>query len=207
MEALILFCLFTIIGLLLWDYRPNTSSKTIKESLTKNCQQNNDVIGLPKQNGTIRQTLNPEVQQVKSLEELGDGLIYEIPDGHNSIIWKEGPDDAAFMPNFEEEEEEWRENNNFYNEGGFATGLTFEELNTLGAMLEQKGTENTAQSEILQIVRKLDGTELLSLLESSIINSSQKIAMLLDKNFDSASDSISFVQSESIKNFDVKNFT
>jgi len=211
MEALILLCLLIVIGLLLWDKMPDAkfkmNFKTNKGSKANYIQKYDDVMGPPKNMKGAKAALDIKVTQVQNLESLSDGIIFDISED-NSMQWDDKTDDAvAVMPNFEEEEEEWRDNYNFYSEGSLATGVTFEELNNLGAMLAQTGTEDTFQPVVSQILRKLDGTELLSLLENSIGDASRKIAVILERGISGHAILDPFERKDDVDAFEISDFT
>jgi len=56
------------------------------------------------------------------------------------------------------------------------------------------------------IVHKLQGTELISLLENSIVNETIKIAKLLDNSISSEMDSNFYVLKKSLDDFDIGEF-
>jgi len=103
-------------------------------------------------------------------------------DDFDIIVPQEEPEEVReFAPDFEEEEEEWRQYGSLITEDGFATGVTFEELGAVGMLLEHQVLEPPLEIKAVHLVQKLDGTELLSLLENSIEGASMKIAKLLDR--------------------------
>ena len=80
------------------------------------------------------------------------------------------------MPDLEEEEEEWNRYGVSDVENGLAQGVTFEELGTVGMLLQKEKLEPSQKETAVTIVQKIDGTELFNLLESSMEGASQKIA-------------------------------
>src|SRR5690606_1602434 len=83
------------------------------------------------------------------------------------------------IPDFEEEEEEWNRYGISGSDDSLAQGVTFDELSTVGALLQKDNLEQSQKETAVTLVQKLHGTELLSLLENSIEGASQKIAELL----------------------------
>jgi hypothetical protein len=83
--------------------------------------------------------------------------------------------------NWKEEEEELERYTGFSNDNGLATGVTFDELATVGRLLERKALEPSEKDIAVSMISRIDGTELLSLLESRVGDASLKIAMLLDR--------------------------
>lgn len=111
-------------------------------------------------------------------------------------------------PNFEEEEEEWSQYQIFDNDNGLATGVTFEELDTVEAFLKDQKSELSQKETAADIIQKIHGTELFNLLENSIEGASIKIAELIDRNlsFENNSNS-SFYQNKNFDGFDITHFT
>lgn len=103
----------------------------------------------------------------------GTPKVYEIP--------QEGPEVAEkTLPDWMVEEEEMGRYSTYGTEDGFATGVTFDELATVGKLLERQELKLSEEKIAADIVSKIDGTELLELLESKIGDTSKRIATLLD---------------------------
>lgn len=114
---------------------------------------------------------------------------------------------SGVRPIFEDEEEEWREQGLPNGNNGFATGVTYDELTTVGALLRQDVLEPTSQKKAVDIVQRLQGTDLFSLLENSMEGASRKIAELLDKNLPTGTDSgSSDLRKNDLGNFDIGEF-
>lgn len=59
---------------------------------------------------------------------------------------------------------------------GFVQGVTYDELSSVGALLQKENLEQTQKEKAVTIVQKLQGNELFSLLKNSIEDASRKIA-------------------------------
>ena len=188
MEIVILICLLVIIALLLPE-RLNRK-KPVKQEHEKALKQTHlpDIMGVPKLIKSHIQPIATEESQVEipgaaehNFEsETGTGKFLQvIPEEELADVFTDTID-------WEEEEEEWRRSRGPGGENGFATGVTFEELSTVGLLLQQEEPEPALQNKAVDIVQKIHGTELFSLLENSIEGASQKIAQLLDKQINSA---------------------
>ncbi|AWH86279.1 conjugal transfer protein TraD [Flavobacterium album] len=95
---------------------------------------------------------------------------------------QEGPERArGTIPDLEEEEEELMAYGLQGSAGGFATGVTFEELSAAGMAIAGQGPA-ASFTEAEATVRKIDGTDLLTLLENALGDSSRKLAILLDRS-------------------------
>ena len=111
------------------------------------------------------------------------------------------------MPDFEEEEEEWNRYGISGGDYGFAQGVTFEELSSVGMLLQKDKLEPSQKETAVAIVQKIQGTELFSLLENSIESASRKIAELLDSSLSSDSDvGSSTLRKNDLEDFDIGEF-
>ncbi|MCP9809294.1 conjugal transfer protein TraD [Cyanobium sp. HWJ4-Hawea] len=84
------------------------------------------------------------------------------------------------LSDWKEEEEEMARYAAYGTEDGFAQGFDFEELSSVGVLLQKEELEPVQKETAIAIVQKIQGTELFSLLENSVEDASRKIAELLD---------------------------
>ena len=111
------------------------------------------------------------------------------------------------MPDLKEEEEEWNRYGISGDDNSLAQGVTFEELSSLGALLQKENLEQSQKDTTVDIVQRLQGTELFSLLENSIEGASQKIAELLDSTLSSETEAGSFtLRKNDLNDFDIGEF-
>ncbi|MGV0755368.1 hypothetical protein [Empedobacter brevis] len=111
------------------------------------------------------------------------------------------------VPDLGEIEEEWNRYGISGSENGFATGVTFEELNNVGGLLQKEKLEPAQKETAIDIVQRLQGTELFALLENSIGDASRKIAELLDSSLTSETkDNSSNLRKDDINDFDIGEF-
>jgi hypothetical protein len=211
METLIVICLIIVIILLLKD--KVVFNKTVRKEIKPEKKSSDlpDIMGLPK---TVeRQTLPMSATKSQSGER--DGIAdnfgtetYRIGFGlENPQI--EGEPDEVFgsMSDFENEEDEWDEYGFEDSDNEFATGVTFDELTTVGAWLEQEVPEPALQQKAVDIVQRLQGTELFGLLENSMEGASRKIAELLDKSLSAGTDfSSPDLRKSDLEDFDIGEF-
>ncbi|WP_298939009.1 conjugal transfer protein TraD [uncultured Dysgonomonas sp.] len=209
MELLILICLLIVIVLLAKD------KITIKKVERNNRQQppvNPDlpeIMGQPKppvrqavpSNATQRHLAKPKVTADNFETETSEkGFAREIPQEELDEVFGDGP-------NLEEEEEEWNGYGYPNGDDGFATGVTFDELSTVGALLQQEVLEPALQQKAVDIVQRIQGTELFSLLENSMEGASRKIAALLDRSLLTVTDSgSSNLRKNDLSDFDIGEF-
>ena len=77
----------------------------------------------------------------------------------------------------------------------------------MGAWLEQDTFEPVLQQKAVDIVQRLQGTELFGLLENSIEGASRKIAELLDKSLSTGTDfSSPDLRKSDLEDFDIGEF-
>lgn len=98
-----------------------------------------------------------------------------------SEIPQEEADAANTGPDLREEEQEMQKYAASGKNEDFATGITFGELAIAQEILARQSLNPFEEKIAADIVSKIDGTELLGLLESKIGDASRKIAMLLDR--------------------------
>lgn len=210
MEILIVICLLIVIALLIEDkifIRKRKEYKTVKEKLKVNLP---DIMGQPKPMRSLLAPNSVNESQLYEQEINSDNFDIEYDENENVCIQipKEELDDLfRNMPDFDEEEEEWSGYGISGGDNGFAQGVTFEELSSVGMLLQKDKLEPSQKETAIAIVQKIQGTELFSLLENSIESASRKIAELLDGRLSSESDSISSTfRKNDVNDFDIEDF-
>ena len=211
MEILILVCLIIVIILLLKD------KVVIYKTVRKQVRQKNrmsdlpDIMGLSKPIERHTVPMNTTKSQSDERSDIPD--TFETETYETGFEWenpqREEELDEVFgsMLDFEDEEEEWSEYEYTNSDNEFATGVTFDELTTVGALLQQEVLEPALQQKAVNIVQRLQGTELFSLLENSMEGASQKIAALLDKSLSTETDfSSSNLRKNDVGDFDIGEF-
>lgn len=106
-------------------------------------------------------------------------------------IPQEGPDEEH-IPDWDDEEEEMKgyAGNAAYSiDEGLATGVTYDELAIVGQLLERKALKASEKKRTVSVASKIDGTELMLMLETAVGDASKRIAMLLERADDHESDS------------------
>ncbi|CAA9197677.1 conjugal transfer protein TraD [Flavobacterium sp. NPDC079362] len=210
MEILIIICLFIVIALLLEDkivfYKRN-EQKPAQEKLNKSLP---DIMGQSKSVKSLSASKTSNESKIQEPEINPNNLDIEYDKNENVAIQIPQQDlDDVFrnMPDFEEEEEEWNRYGISGGDNGFAQGVTFEELSSVGMMLQKEKLEPSQRETMADIVQKIQGTELFSLLENSIEGSSRKIAELLDGSHSYASEEgSSTLQKNDLEGFDIGEF-
>ncbi len=210
MEIVIVICLLTVIALLLQD-KIVIKRKPAQQPTQKKVNPNlPDIMGQPK---PLRSHSLPNTATESQIMEPGinpDNLDIEYDENENvSIQIPQEELDEVFsnMPDLEEEEEEWNRYGIPGGDNGFAQGVTYDELSSVGALLQKQNLEQAQKETAVAIVQKLQGTELFSLLENSIEGASRKIAELLDSTLSSESDDgSSALRKSDLGDFDIGEF-
>lgn len=210
METVIVICLLIIIALLLQDkivIKKRSEQKPMQEKVNPNLP---DIMGQPK---PVRRLYVPNTANESQIEEPeinSDNLDIEYDENENvgiQIPQEELDDVFRNMPDLEEEEEEW---NRYGISGGndsLAQGVTYDELSSVGALLQKENLEQTQKETAIAIVQRLQGTELFSLLENSIEGASRKIAELLDSTLSSETEAgSSTLRKSDLSDFDIGEF-
>ncbi|SFO17719.1 hypothetical protein SAMN05421741_12416 [Paenimyroides ummariense] len=212
MEKIIIISLILVVILLLMD-KGFLNKKADKQSIMPKANPTlPDIMGQPKAQPVIttsKKTAQTEI--IKSTPEINpDDLDIEYDE--NETLYRQIPKeelDKAFTstPNLEEEEEEWYQYHISHTDNGFAQGVTFEELGTVTNLLQKVDLNQNQKGKAVDIVKRLQGTELFSLLEDSIQGASVKIAKLLDNKLSSVSNNIPpTVQKSNLSDFDIGEF-
>lgn len=209
METVIVICLLIIIALLVQDkiiIKKRTEQKPTQEKPNPNLP---DIMGQPKPMRSLSVPKRAIESQSKKQKKEMDNFDIEIDEVDVDIQIPQEELDEVFgnMPDFEEEEEEWNRYGISGGDYGFAQGVTFEELSTVGMLLQKEKLEPSQKETAVAIVQKIQGTELFSLLENSMESASRKIAELLDSGLSSETDAgSSTLRKNELEDFDIREF-
>ncbi|WP_426278577.1 hypothetical protein ACN9MN_04510 [Chryseobacterium sp. S-02] len=105
-----------------------------------------------------------------------------------------------------EEEEDWQYGDSSEIESGFATGVTFQELSTAGQLLQEEFLEPALEQQAVDIIQKIQGTELFSLLENSLESATQRIAHLLSQSTSNVNVNRFSSRNDEVEGFDIEEF-
>jgi hypothetical protein len=210
MEIVIVICLLIVIALLLQD-KIVIKNRSRQESRQKKFNPNlPDIIGQPKPIERISAPNTANERQIVEPDINPANLEIEYDENENvSVQIPQEELDEVFrnMPDLEEEEEEW---NRYGISGGddvFAQGVNFEELSSVGVLLQKEELEPAQKETATAIVQKIQGTELFSLLENSVEDASRRIAELLDSRLSSETEnSSSTLRKSDLSEFDIGGF-
>ena len=210
MEIVIVICLLIVIALLVQDkivIKKSSERKTIQE---KSNPKLPDIMGQPRPKRSLSVPNNATESQVEELEINPDNFDIEYDENENvgiQIPQEELDEVFSNMPDFGEEEEEWNRYELSDGDNGFAQGVTFEELSSVGILLQKEKLEQPQKETAIAIVQKIQGTELFSLLENSMEGASRKIAELLDSSLSSETEaSSSTLRKNDLRDFDIGEF-
>lgn len=209
METVIVICLLIIIALLVQDkiiIKKRTEQKPTQEKPNPNLP---DIMGQPKPMRSLSVPKRAIESQSKKQKKEMDNFDIEIDEEDVDIQIPQEELDEVFgnIPDFEEEEEEWNRYGIFGGNVGFAQGVTFEELSSVGMLLQKDKLEPSQKETAVAIVQKIQGTELFSLLENSMESASRKIAELLDGSLSSETNSSSSnLRKNDLEDFDIGEF-
>jgi hypothetical protein len=209
METVIVICLLIIIAILVQDkiiIKKRTEQKPTQEKPNPNLP---DIMGQPKPMRSLSVPKRAIESQSKKRKQEMDNFDIEIDQEDVDMQIPQEELDEVFgnIPDFEEEEEEWNRYGIFGGNVGFAQGVTFEELSSVGMLLQKDKLEPSQKETAVAIVQKIQGTELFSLLENSMESASRKIAELLDGSLSSETDaSSSTLRKNDLEDFDIGEF-
>ncbi len=205
-----MICLLIVIVLLLQD-KIVIKKRTKQEPPQKKVNPNlPDIMGQPKSVERLSMPNAANERQIEEPEINPANLDIEYDENENvGIQIRKEELDEVFrnMPDLEEEEEEWNRYGIFGGDNSLAQGVTFEELSSVGALLQKENLEQSQKETAVDIVQRLQGTELFSLLENSIEGASLKIAELLDSTLSSETEAgSSTLRKNDLNDFDIGEF-
>ena len=210
MEIVIVICLLIVIALLVQDKIVIKKSSERKPIQEKSNPKLPDIMGQPRPKRSLSVPNNASESQVEELEINPDNFDIEYDENENvgiQIPQEELDEVFSNMPDFGEEEEEWNRYELSDGDNGFAQGVTFEELNFVGILLQKEKLEQSQKETAIAIVQKIQGTELFSLLENSMEGASRKIAELLDSTLSSETEAgSSTLRKNDLGDFDIREF-
>lgn len=203
MEQIIIIGLLFIIILMLWDKKfiSNKKSSTEKELKLPS------IMGKTKKEERNIKPSAADQGQEKSI--VSNTNIFESEtkgEEFENTLLKKDLDEILVNTNDWEEEEDWYNQNNSEIESGFATGVTFQELSTAGQLLQEEILEPDLEQQAVDIIQKIQGTELFNLLENSLGDASKRIAQLLSQSTSNDESQISFKGKNDAEGFDIGEF-
>ncbi|RDC55331.1 conjugal transfer protein TraD [Pedobacter chinensis] len=210
METIIVICLLIVIALLLQDkivIRKRSEQKPKQEKVNPNLP---DIMGQPKPARSLSVPNTANERQIDEVEINPDNLDIEYDENENvgiQIPQEELDEVFSNIPDLEEEEEEWNRYGISGGDDSLAQGVTFDELSSVGMLLQKEKLEQSQKETAAAIVQRLQGTELFSLLENSIEGASRKIAELLDSTLSSETEAgSSTLRKNNLEDFDIGEF-
>ncbi|WP_306349909.1 conjugal transfer protein TraD [Flavobacterium sp. '19STA2R22 D10 B1'] len=210
MENVIVICLLIVIVLLLQDKivikKRSEQQQPKQEKVNPNLP---DIMGQPKPVRSLSIPNNATESQIEETEINPYNLDIEYDKNENvSIQIPQEELDEVFsnMPDFEQEEEEWNRYGISAGDDSLAQGVTYDELSSVGELLQKEKLEQAQKETAIAIVQKIQGTELFSLLENSIEGASRKIAMLLDSSLSEPDSGSSTLRKNDLGDFDIGEF-
>ena len=210
MEIVIVICLLIVIALLVQDKIVIKKSSERKPIQGKSNPKLPDIMGQPRLKRSLSVPNNATESQVEELELNPDNFDIEYDENENvSVQIRQEELDEVFrnMPDLEEEEEEWNRYGISGGDNGFAQGVTYDELSSVGVLLQKEELEPAQKETAIAIVQKIQGTELFNLLENSMEDASRKIAELLDSTLSSETEAgSSTLRKSDLSDFDIGEF-
>jgi hypothetical protein len=210
MENVIVICLLIVIVLLLQDKivikKRSWQQQPKQEKVNPNLP---DIMGQPKPVRSLSIPNNAGESQIEETEINPYNLDIEYDENENvgiQIPQEELDEVFSNMPDFEEEEEEWNRYGISAGDDSLAQGVTYDELSSVGVLLQKEKLEQAQKEMAIAIVQKLQGTELFNLLENSIEGASRKIAMLLDSSLSETDSGSSTLRKNDLGDFDIGEF-
>ena len=206
MEQFIIIGLLLIIILLLWDRK--FISKNPKEKRTETHQALSSIMGKTRSEERKLQPFDADQGQSKFIVTDANNFDSETKEEvlENTASKKELDEILVKNNDWEDEEEDWQYQDDSKIEIGFATGVTFQELSTVGKLLQEDILEPDLEHQTVTIIQKIQGTELFDLLENSLGDASKRIATLLSQSIPYEDQVNSFNRKNDADGFDIGEF-
>jgi hypothetical protein len=210
METVIVICLLVVIVLLMQD--KIVINKSLGQQQPKQAKVNPDlpdIMGQPKAMRSLSFPNSANERQIEGTEINPDNLDIEYDENESAgiqIPQEELDEVFSTMPDLEDEEEEWHRYGISGSNDNLAQGVTYDELSSVGALLQKENLKKAQKETAIAIVQKIQGTELFSLLENSIEGASRKIAMLLDSSLPETDSGSSSLRKNDLGDFDIGEF-
>ncbi|KXH81598.1 hypothetical protein [Chryseobacterium kwangjuense] len=203
MEQMIIIGLLVILVLVLVDKKISISIRA-KDNVTKT-KNLPSIMGDTKPRERQASPIESNERQDESNFTAQDNFESETEDKYDNVAGAKNLDDILVRNDeLEQENEDWKYENSTI-ESGFATGVTFQELSTMGQLLQEQVLEPGLQQQAVGIIQKIQGTELFDLLENSLEDASKRIASLLNASI--SEDEVTLLkQTHSLDGFDIGEF-
>ncbi|UIR57846.1 conjugal transfer protein TraD [Sphingobacterium sp. SRCM116780] len=197
LQIVIVICLLVVIFLLSIDKVKIVKSN---ESEPENLVQikNPDIMGRANVDSVRQRSFEDKIADKSTIMEPIPKIVEPKTDVKN-IITSNMFEDNTIDGEWDDEEFPAYDNR-------FSQGVSLEELTSVGKLLQQNTLESEQQNLVIDVVQKVQGTELFSVLEDSIEGASKRIAILLDKTLERKSVGASMVQKNDVDDFDINNF-
>lgn len=197
-EVVILICLILIIILLAVD-KINIIRRAKPTDSENRSQITPDIMGQVS-TGFKENSFADRASSTTIFEKMiaRDTLIKEKDIGTDS------PENIDLIIDLDEESEE--DFDHVPDDDRFSQGVSLEELSKVGQLLQNSNLDDLQEKETVEIIQKMQGTEMFDSMQASIEGASQRIAKLLDKSLGNDNDYRSTSYSKDIDNFNIENF-
>ena len=209
MEKIIIVSLLAVIVVLLHLRTKAKNSNQPNETQNDPLPGVPDIVGRPKLGGRPAEPIQTTATQNSDKTPATSTFDNENKRIVKPVIPQEEPDEES-LPDWDDEEEEMKgyaANTTHRIEDGLATGVTYDELATVGQLLQRKSLKTSEKKSTVSVASKIDGTELMHMLENAVGDASKKIAKLLDRADDYESDSgSSALRNDNEGNFNIGDY-
>lgn len=206
METIIFICLLIVIALLLHD-KLQSKSKSHQNRQEEDYPVNDyDLMGKSKSkdrnSAPIESTESHRQEHTDSKPKFEKEI--RDKDFKEQNLQEESDEFMEEVSDWEIEQESRYLASNFNN--GSDTGVTFEELSAAGMLLQQEELEASEKEKAVQLISKIEGTELFDLLQESIGGATEKISKLMDSINSKVKSGSSTMQNKNVDDFNINEF-
>lgn len=192
LQIIMIVCLLIIIILLVVDKIKINKNHDRKTGNNEKVQVN-EIIGKPKE---MRERFYNTPKVIDKKEGRSTQLM-PFPENVSDVANSQSAGNDQFY-------DEWDDEPLPYDDR-FNQGVSMDELMKAGKLLQQNSLMPEQEHAVIDVMQKIQGTELYGLLENSIGDASRRIAIILDKNL-KTNEYTTDNTHDSFGNFDIQDF-
>lgn len=209
MEKIIIAVLLGVIAFLLYLWGKAKNNHQPNKTQIDPLPEVPDIVGRPKLGG--RPALPKQAIETENGSSAPVAYNFDtVNKWENKLPILQEEADEGHIPDWEDEEEDMKgyaANEVYSTDDGLATGVTYDELAAMGKILERNVLQGSEKETTVSLASKIDGTELMQMLETAVGDASKKIAKLLERVDNHESDSgSSSLRNDNDSSFDIGDY-
>lgn len=206
METAILICLLIVIALLLHEKLQSKDQSHQNRQEKDNPPNKYDLMGESKPMARNSAPKQPTESHHREQADSKSKFEKEIGNKNfkNQNLQEESDEFLEEVSDWEMEQQSSYLASDFNNDS--TTGVTFEEFSVTGMLLQQEVLGASEKEKVMQLISKIEGTELFDLLQESIGGATEKISKLMDSIHSKVKSGSSTMQNKKVDDFNINEF-